>query len=88
MSFHNGVLTVNDVDYSITEPASFTTPNEITIFQLRRPSEYREAGTVTLKYFKLFNPNGECIRYFVPFVNTGTEIDISNIQLSQGTVAT
>lgn len=88
MSFHNGVLTVNDVDYSITEPASFTTPNAITIFQLRRPSEYREAGTVTLKYFKLFNPDGECIRYFVPFVNTGTEIDISNIQLSQGTVGT
>ena len=88
MSFHNGVLTVNGVDYSITEPASFTTPNEIAIFQLRRPSEYREPGTVTLKYFKLFNPNGECIRYFVPFVNTGTEIDISNIQLSQGTVAT
>ena len=86
MSFHNDVLTVNDVDYSITEPASFTTPNAITIFQLRRPSEYREAGTVTLKYFKLFNPNGECIRYFVPFVNTGTEIDISNVQLSQGTI--
>ena len=86
MSFHNGVLTVNDVDYNVTEPSSFTTPNEITIFKLHRSSEYREAGTVTLKYFKQFNPEGKCIRYFVPFVNNGTEIDISNIQLSQGTI--
>ena len=86
MSFHNSVLTVNGVDYSVTEPAAFTTPNTISIFQLRRPSEYREAGKVTLKYFKLFNPEGKCIRYFVPFVNTGTEIDISNVQLSQGTI--
>ena len=88
MSFHNSVLTVNGVDYNVTEPTAFTTPNTIPIFQLRRPSEYRESGKVTLKYFKLFNPEGKCIRYFVPFVNNGTEIDISNIQLSQGTVAT
>jgi hypothetical protein len=84
MSFANNVLTVNGDDYSVS-PKTFSSGCHIYLFAANYNGTAKEHSKVSVRYLKLSDPTG-LKRFFVPFVNTGTEIDVSNVQLSQGSI--
>ena len=86
ISYIDNKYTVNGTEYLI-ERKDFKCTRSFGIFgAVRGGGTPSNRGAFTLYHFKLYDENKQLVRYMIPFKNTGTNIDISDVTLEQGTI--